>query len=121
MTPTICVCGCGLPVAVCMGTGREYAIIEATALQFGVTVPAVMAKGKACPDAIAARHVAMALVREVPDSTPSFAEVGHVFGVDHGTVMHACRKVGNMPAECRAKRVFAGLLAQFNNEGGAAA
>ena len=65
-------------------------ILEAAALQFGVTVEDL---GGASREArvVNARHVAMSVMRVFFEC--SFADIGKVFNRGHSTVMHACKRV----------------------------
>ena len=65
-------------------------ILEAAALQFGVTVGDLKGKSKEAR-VVNARHVAMSVMRVFFEC--SFADIGRVFNRGHATVMHACKRI----------------------------
>lgn len=72
-------------------------VVMRAAAAWGVTESALMGRGRAAAVA-AARRLALALMRHL--TALSFAEIGALFRVHPGTVLHACR--------CMAGRLKAG-------------
>ena len=66
------------------------------AKHFGVTAERMAGRGRG-KGVIRPRQVAMFFAREVAGK--SFPKIGHIFGRDHSTVIHAVRKVERMMGE----------------------
>jgi chromosomal replication initiator protein len=59
------------------------------------------------------RQIAMALAKELTQH--SLPEIGHAFGKDHTTVLHACRKVAELRGEdSRVREDYENLLRQLS-------
>ena len=59
------------------------------------------------------RQIAMALAKELTQH--SLPEIGHAFGKDHTTVLHACRKVAELRKEdARVREDYENLLRQLS-------
>ena len=65
---------------------------QAWDLTYNVSVEQLMGKRR-LKQLVRPRHVAMWLVREQTDL--SFPDIGRVFGRDHATIQHACKKIRN--------------------------
>lgn len=113
-SPTLCACGCGETVSTCIG---DFAVLAtACAAQWDCPLSVLFGKSRASR-AILARHLAMAVVRAI--TVASYDGIGRYFGVDAGTVMHACRKMEAAPPISRQAKIFRALVAKFNPEGAA--
>lgn len=65
-------------------------IVHAAATAYGITELAVLSPSRRKAH-VQARTLAMALTRHLTGL--SYQDVGELFGRDHGTVIHACRKM----------------------------
>lgn len=96
------------------GSAHAHNIVLAASSAFGVPVQKIL--GKERPDYIAhPRMAAMWVLRTKLGM--SLMEVGAIFGRDHGTVLHACKRV---PAMMKKNKAFAEnvmkILGAFNWE-----
>ena len=78
-------------------TKREkiHALISEIAVKHGVTIDEIFHKSR-FRQCVLPRHEAMAAVA-VAFPELSFPHLGRIFGRDHSSVMHACRKMGLPP------------------------
>jgi chromosomal replication initiator protein len=83
------------------------AIQKEVALHFDVRLADMTARGRKANVAFA-RQVAMYLSRTMTDH--SLVEIGRAFGRDHGTVIHAVRKVESRMEESKEVRQKVGVL-----------
>jgi len=70
-------------------------IIRASAACYGITPQEILQRNRQ-PRTVRARRLAMALCRSLLEW--SYAEIGLMFRRDHGTVIHACRRMSALLA-----------------------
>ena len=78
-------------------------IIEATAARFRMSISSIRG-GDRHKTPARARHIAMHITHMLLPGM-SFPEIGGAFGVDHSTVMSACRKVAAQQDEATLEHI----------------
>lgn len=92
------------------GPSWAYPVLAAVAAEEEITLEALLDASHRTSACSFQRHLAMALLEQLHPER-SLQEIGDIFGQDHGTVIHARRRLGDMrdtepPTEAKWQRLI---------------